>query len=194
MSKAKKIKIDVFMAYRLIISNLRYGYTRNNHLMPSCAFDEAEELIESMSKADSEMAKHTAKQACEECISELTRRFPDGVDDEFGNMGEYREFAEWCLSKSGGEKPYNIESYLKHLSLDGIRRYAVKTKNEDGSESIDGPFTLEEAIDKVFEGLTEATYTKERMEKNGSVSYAYRLISPVDREALIEPIDASKTS
>ena len=48
MEEKEYVKIDVHKLYQLLITELRYGYTRNNHLMPSSAYNDAAFIVCSM--------------------------------------------------------------------------------------------------------------------------------------------------
>lgn len=115
--KDKIIGLTPTELYRLLITDCRYGYTRNNHLVPSAAYDEISRLLEEMRGVDSETAIHTAKQLAEECISDqLAANFYDGLDDEFGNRKEAIGFIGKMVDfvHSAGEenyKPYNQSLY-----------------------------------------------------------------------------------
>ena len=41
----EKVSLGLKDVYQLLVCYLRYGYTRNNHLMPNCAYDKVKELI-----------------------------------------------------------------------------------------------------------------------------------------------------
>ena len=194
-----EVKIDTCVAYRLVISNLRYGYTRNNHLMPWCAFEEAREVIDAMMEVDKSMAMHTVTQSCEECISALGNAFRDGVDDEFDNRKHYIDYIEWCLAKIDEDDPinlpYNINTYRKNLALDELKRYDIVWLDDDGKDgATEGPYSLNEAIDRLFEGVNEATYRKERIvDENGRVSYRYDILTPYQKQATIKRIEEKDT-
>jgi len=99
MNVEKKIEISLNDLYQLLISELRYGYRRNNHLMPNCAYYRVKELIPQMYEIDNEYALYTLKQICEECISDqLVHNFYDGKDDEYGNRTKAIEFVNWCMN------------------------------------------------------------------------------------------------
>lgn len=125
----KSIEIETIDLYRLLIGELRYAYSRNNHLQPSAAYDEAKKFLPEMLIPDFKMALITAKQLCEECISDqLSTNFSDGLDDEFGNRKEAIEFIEWLLTfihENGDESyvPYNQSLYLSNLSAGNNLKY-----------------------------------------------------------------------
>jgi len=98
MDASKKIELELKDVYQMLISECRYGYTRNNHLMPSGAYDKVKRIIPQMYKVDKEYAIYTLKQICEECITdELDWHFYDSPDDEFNNKAESIEFIKWCF-------------------------------------------------------------------------------------------------
>ena len=79
-----EINVNVHDLYQLLIGNLRYAYTRNNHLMPSSAFDQTLRILKDMMQAYPKGALMTAKQICEECILlQIMNNFSNGVDDEY---------------------------------------------------------------------------------------------------------------
>ena len=99
MDKLKTLALELKDIYQMLIAECRYGYTRNNHLMPWGAYDKVRRIIPEMYKVDAEYAIYTLKQICEECVSdELMGHFYDGVDDEFENMNQTIVFINWCLS------------------------------------------------------------------------------------------------
>lgn len=142
--KKKSVEVSPTNLYRLLLSECRYGYTRNNHLMPDCAYDMVMEMLPKMAEADLGTATHAARQLCEECISdELWMRFPEGEDDEFGNMAKSVQFIESMLDfvrKQGDEglKPYNYDDYEEHLRLQDAPKYNVY-KVVEGSEELITP-------------------------------------------------------
>ena len=125
------IEIETIDLYRFLIGECRYGYTRNNHLMPSFAFDECKKYLPRLLEVDRELAIHTAKQLCDECIShQLVRYFYDGIDDEHGNRTDSINFIEWLLSwinTNGDEKfkPYNYDAFLMNKALDDMPIYLI---------------------------------------------------------------------
>lgn len=124
------MEIDVKDLYQFLITDCRYGYSRNNHLMPSCAYTHVKEYIPKMHQIDEKWAIHTAQQLCEEAISmELISNFYDGEDDEYGNRKETIKFINWCLefieSKNVTWKPYNYKQYLENLKKDNEPRYQI---------------------------------------------------------------------
>ena len=98
MVNTKMMNISLKNVYQLLISEMRYGYSRNNHLMPSCGYDNIKTLVPQMYEVDKEYAVYTMKQLCEECISDqLAANFYDGEDDEFGNRAEAIKFINWSI-------------------------------------------------------------------------------------------------
>ncbi len=115
--------------YRFLIGNLRYAYTRNNHLQPQCIYDEIKEkFLPKFFESDQELALHTAKQMCEECISTELMQFLGGEEDEFGNEKASVVFVEELLGTihlyQPEYLPYNYDSYLNIL-----RQYEEKVYN-----------------------------------------------------------------
>ena len=157
MNVEKKVEITLKDLYTYLLVHNRYGYTRNNHLEPSVAFDDCKKFIPIMYEIDADYALHTVKQLCEECISELNMHFWFGIDDENHNRPRYIGFIEYCLEflrnnqeqqtrnrynletfeKIGEETfyanwPYNLDVYERNLQRDNERRYIIydNTTNE----------------------------------------------------------------
>lgn len=114
------MKIPLKDIYQLLIAECRYGYTRNNHLMPSGAYDRVKEYLPKMYEIDEYFAVSTAMQICEEAISdELLTHFREGVDDQHGNMWDTIRFVEWLRawiivnSKTPNDSPYNYSQYAE---------------------------------------------------------------------------------
>lgn len=166
-----KVEVNVKDVYQLLVANLRYGYTRNNHLMPSCAYEQTKRIIDDFLKIDEDYAIHTLKQICDECISdEICINFYDGVDDECGNREESIQFVWWCI-KTINEyisewKPYNFDRFENNIAKDELNLYSVKVINGDsnftnGLTSKNGLFSF--ILENVFDGAKSITYTKEKL-------------------------------
>ena len=127
----KTVAITPIDLYRFLIGELRYAYTRNNHLQPSAAYGEAKKFLPMMLEADEDVAVNTAKQLCDECISDqIAAHFYTGIDDEFGNRREAIEFVEWLMSfvhDNGGEsyRPYNYDLYEDNIKRAADLKYTV---------------------------------------------------------------------
>lgn len=99
--KEESILVNVHDLYQLLLGNCRYGYTRNNHLMPWGSFEHCKKYLPMMKEVDPTCAAHTATQLAEEAISELTMdAFSDDKKKFFflqeGIANEKREIhAEW---------------------------------------------------------------------------------------------------
>ena len=52
MDTAKTMNVSLKNVYQLLISEMRYGYRRNNHLMPSCGYDKVKTLVPQMYEID----------------------------------------------------------------------------------------------------------------------------------------------
>ena len=130
MEEKEYVKIDVHKLYQLLITELRYGYTRNNHLMPSSAYNDAADLLDRMLEANEGVAVSTAKQLCEECIGdELAMRFSEGLEDDFGNRKAAIDFIEYLLEfirkREPGYKQYNMYMYDDNMNRSKGMRYSV---------------------------------------------------------------------
>ncbi len=125
------IEIGTNALYQLLICYCRYGYTRNNHLMPDAAFMRCEELLPKLLAVDKDCALRTAKQLCEECIShEIVMRFYDGDDDQSGNRASSIDFVHWLLTwikenEKSQYRPYNYVHFLENVSIDDKPQYVV---------------------------------------------------------------------
>ena len=130
MEEKEYVKIDVHKLYQLLITELRYGYTRNNHLMPSSAYNDTADLLDRMLEANSEVAVSTAKQLCEECIGdELAMKFSEGLEDDFGNRKAAIDFIDYLLDfirkREPEYKPYNMYMYDDNMNRSKGMRYSV---------------------------------------------------------------------
>ena len=119
------MEVNTKTLYQLLIAELRYGFTRNNHLMPGGAFSHCEAYIPQMYEVDKEMALVTVEQAAEETINEFRMLFY--IDDKADNLNynrqetykEYKEFIMWCLKyiaeKENLRYIYNIDGFITTL-------------------------------------------------------------------------------
>ena len=168
--REKTMNIEIGDVYQLLISELRYAYRRNNHLMPACAYDRVKDYIPRMYSVDKECALHTLKQLCEECITEeLCERFYDGYDDEFGNRMETIDFINWCMEwiHSHGDAeylPYCWQGFKNNLAKDDEPRYNVY-------EIIDGTKKVLIATDVSLNKYPEYIFTKENLDFKNSATY-----------------------
>lgn len=87
--------------YQFIIAELRYGYSRNNHLMPDGAFEHARYYILGMYREDKAWAIRTLTQAVSEAISEFSIRepFKDTGAVASSLYDSYVMFIMWGLDK-----------------------------------------------------------------------------------------------
>ena len=208
MDTAKTMKVKKKNVYQLLISEMRYGYRRNNHLMPSCGYDKVKTLVPQMYEIDKEYAIYTMKQLCEECISDqLSANFYDGEDDEYGNRAEAIEFVKWSLQwvnqheaelghKSGDWLPYNHDLFEANLAKDNEPRYLVyelRGKSKRKKLITTKPVSQSEYLNVVFDGITEANYRREthRMTENygdNRRNYTYHILSPVEKDFYVKHI------
>lgn len=184
VTQEKYISVPAIQLYRFLLGEARYGYTRNNHLMPSGAFDECNTYLKKMYEVDKELTLHTSVQLCEECISYIESVFYDGNDDEFGNREKaiefikgLSEFIEEILielkdeNTNASEHIYNYDSFLRNLSEDERAKYIVKDVFAD--EVVDKLFTKNEYLDYIFKRVkdiygddAEFMYNKYKAEDN----------------------------
>ncbi len=179
--KDLKVEVELKDLYQLLICDMRYAYTRNNHLTPSGEYEKIKKIICDMFKVDNDYAIYTLKQICEECISEeLVYRFYDGLDDEFGNRASSIEFISWCLGFILGcdnnWKPYNYDLYLRNLSFDTKPMYEVYVNDvRHNDELISKKEILNYICDIILHNDT-ICYTKELIKDNLSNEYDYGVI------------------
>ena len=172
-----KVEVNLKDLYQLLLCDMRYAYTRNNHLTPSSEYDKIKKIICEMFKVDSEYAIYTLKQICEECISEeLVYHFYDGLDDKFGNREATIEFISWCLGFILGAdekwKPYNYDLYLKNLSFDTKPMYEIYVNDELHNKTL---ISKNQIIDYICDNVVcsdDASYTQEPI-VNLSTEYDY---------------------
>ena len=208
MDTTKTMNVSLKNVYQLLISEMRYGYRRNNHLMPSCCYDKVKTLVPQMYEVDKEYAVYTMKQLCEECISDqLSANFYDGEDDEYGNRAEAIEFIKWSLQwinqheaeldhKSGDWLPYNHDLFEANLAKDNEPRYLVyelRGKSKRKKLITTKPVSQNEYLNVVFNGIAEANYRREahRMTENygdNRRSYTYHILSPVEKDFYVKHI------
>ncbi len=204
MDTAKTMNVSLKNVYQLLISEMRYGYRRNNHLMPSCGYDKVKTLVPQMYEVDKEYAAYTMKQLCEECISDqLAANFYDGEDDEFGNRAEAIKFINWSIQwvnqhekNSNNWLPYNHDLFVANLAKDDEPRYLVyelRGKSKRKKLITVEPVSQNEYMNVVFDGITEANYSREthKMTENygdNRRSYTYHILSPVEKDFYVKHI------
>ena len=208
MDTAKTMNVSLKNVYQLLISEMRYGYRRNNHLMPSCGYDKVKTLVPQMYEIDKEYAIYTMKQLCEECISDqLSANFYGGEDDEYGNRTEAIEFVKWSMQwinqhetelghKSGDWLPYNHDLFEANLAKDNEPRYLVyelRGKSKRKKLITTEPVSQNEYINVVFNGIKEARYRREahKMTENyddNRRSYTYHILSPIEKDFYVKHI------
>ena len=204
MDAAKTMNISLKNVYQLLISEMRYGYRRNNHLMPSCGYDKVKTLVPQMYEIDKEYAIYTMKQLCEECISDqLAANFYDGEDDEFGNRAEAIKFVIWSMqwvnqheNNSNNWLPYNHDLFVANIAKDNEPRYLVyelRGKSKRKKLITVDPLSQNESMNVVFDGITEVTYRREthKMTENygdNRRSYTYHILSPVEKDFYVKHI------
>ena len=204
MDTAKTMNVSLKNVYQLLISEMRYGYRRNNHLMPSCGYDKVKTLVPQMYEIDKEYAVYTMKQLCEECISDqLSANFYDGEDDECGNRAEAIEFVKWSMqwinqheNNSNNWLPYNHDLFEANLAKDNEPRYLVyelRGKSKRKKLITAEPVSQNEYLNVVFNGIAEAHYRREahKMTENyddNRRSYTYHILSPVEKDFYVKHI------
>ena len=188
MMKKEFVKVEVKDLYQLLLCNCRYGYTRNNHLMPDSSFTQAERYLQAMVKVDKELASHTAKQLCEECINELESRYYYGNDDEYGNRALYLRFIESLLKflrkndvLFNESQIYNIDKYYRNLSEDLRKKYIIY--DNQTQEELTDVLTKQEYLDFLV-----TSYGKETQDKF-VLSYRVRDEWPARIYSLLKGLD-----
>ena len=177
--KPKRIMVDQKDLCQFLLEACRYGYSRNNHLMPDGAFMHVREYLPKIIKADPDHGLHIASQLCDEAIGALAMSYPNGYDIDFWggcNMYEYRGFIEWLLGilrENSYSMPFNIETYQRHLMTDGYKVWTLE--DADTGEKVfgeDSPKTLKEIEDFVFAPYMESLKSGEGVTYNG---YCHKL-------------------
>ena len=185
---------------QLLLFECRYGYTRNNHLMPTEAYDKVKKYIPEMCRIDRDYTLHTLQQICEECISlNLLTNFYDGYDDEFGNRQRSIDFVKWCLEyvKNNGHQdyvPYNFDSFKEALEQENKPKYLVYEVNNDIRTLITpDPISKLDYENLVFLKDVPADniiyFNKSRLDSDKKVSLKYTLKIPTDKVYIVESID-----
>ena len=193
--------IELKDVYQLLISECRYGYTRNNHLMPDGAYTKVKKYIPEMYKIDKDYALRTLQQICEECISlNLLTNFYDGYDDEFDNRQSCIDFIKWCLDYINNNwnqnyVPYNFDSFKEALEQENKPKYLVYEVNNDIKTLITPtPVSKLEYEDMIFfkdKIMTDKPiyFNKIRLDSDKKVSLKYILKTPVNKIYIVESID-----
>ena len=170
MIEDKKIEISVNNLTKLLISECRYGYTRNNHLMPSCAYNDAEKYLQEIVQVDEDAAIRCAKQLCEECISdELACKFYDGLDTECNNMKEAIDFVDFLLNfieeKGVNWKPYNYSTYTDIINIRDGKKFNLYKITDFDIEISD----LEQKGKLIYKDMTDIDINKKIWVKKNQV-------------------------
>lgn len=144
------VNIEEKDLYQLLLSECRYGYARNNHLMPNGAYQHVKEYLEPLYKANKSMAFSTATQLIEECIGDqLCMNFSDGMDDDSGNRASALEFIEWLMNwlKEHGDVPviYNWARYIKNIEAAKKLKYDLVALKPGTFEDINS-FDIDKTI------------------------------------------------
>lgn len=209
MNAGQTIQVTLKDVYQMLIGECRYGYSRNNHLMPWGAYDKVKRLVPQMYEIDKEYAVYTMKQICEECISDqLMANFYDGHDDEHGNRKEAIKFIEYCLQwihQHETDKryegsiwfPYNYDLFTANLEKDSEPRYKIYEMHGDEKTLLTPePVSEKDYFNFIFEAIdaNEGTYRSERIKVNpDSYSdkrrhYIFHILTPVEKDFYVEHI------
>ena len=185
---------------QLLLFECRYGYTRNNHLMPTEAYDKVKKYIPEMCRIDRDYTLHTLQQICEECISlNLLTNFYDGYGDEFGNRQRSIDFVKWCLEyiKNNGQQdyvPYNFDGFKEVLEQENKPKYLVyEVSNDIRTLITPDPISKLDYENLVFLKDVPADniiyFNKSRLDSDKKVSLKYTLKIPTDKVYIVESID-----
>ena len=208
MDVTKTMSLPLKDVYQLLISEMRYGYRRNNHLMPGCGYEKVKRFIPEMYEVDKEYAVYTLKQLCEECITDqLTMNFYDGEDDDCSNRAEAIEFVKWSLDWIHEHDtdvhfddykwvPYCYDNFLANLAKDDEPRYLVyELRGESKRKKLltPEPVSQKKYLDVILGDVTEATYRREThrvTEKYGDNrrSYTYHIETPFKKDFFVKHI------
>lgn len=195
--KDKVVEVDVHDLYRFLIESCRYGYKRNNHLMPWGAYDDARKYLPMMLDVDKGCALRTAEQLCDECISDqLMLNFYDGLDDDCGNRKCSVEFIEFLTNfldynSDSLRRPYNYEDYLENVKRRENLKYRVYELDSFSASANKIRELTEEAVTK--KEAEYLLYDKEMNAKDGvfnliqvyTEKYPLRVIGEIRR--IVEP-------
>lgn len=163
--ETEKVSLTPAELYRLLICCLRYGYSRNNHLMPSSAYKEALDYLSRMAEVDEDLAASTAIQLAEECISDqICMNFYDGLDDDCQNREESVKFANSLIkfAKDHGNPnpPYNFDSLLRNVGKADSLKYDVwELKDYDFESNLSPTWEFVKGLDRaeIESGISKAT-------------------------------------
>ena len=200
------VRVDVKDLYQLLVAECRYGYGRNNHLMPWGAYEHVREYLPIMYATDPEFALSTACQVCEECISDqLCMNFYDGLDDEHGSRASAVAFVEYLLEwiHSHGKDvecpsrdyenylPYDYDRYRDNVArADSLRYRVFETDSfEPGANKVreitSGPVGKREADEALFLGELGVTEGVMNRVDVRTERYPVRVVG--ERLRIIEP-------
>lgn len=71
MKRKRNIRVDAYDLYQLLVAECRYGYTRDNHLMPGGAFAHSKKYLAEMLSCDKSLACYAATQLVREAVDQL---------------------------------------------------------------------------------------------------------------------------
>lgn len=126
-TKKEVVSVGCKDLYQMLIESCRYGYTRNNHLMPDGAFEHCRTYLPRLKRVWGEHADHVAKQLAEEAIGQLIMDAFDDDSKKFsffqeGIQGADREIkAEWTrgLYRFAITYEFNAAPGVKFFTEDG---------------------------------------------------------------------------
>ena len=196
--KKEVVRVEIGDLYQFLIDECRYGYRRNNHLMPWGAYSHVKEYLPKMLKVNPEHALHTAMQICEECISdELLSYFYDGLEDEHGNRAEAIKFIrfliEW-IHTNGKENYYpgNYNLFLENCGKDNVERYKVyEVINNEEILLTETPVSKLAYKDVIFDKIGEDVVTFNQIDEYSDfprrvIGSIYRIKHPVERTFVVK--------
>lgn len=211
MDVMKTLSLNLKDVYQMLIAECRYGYGRNNHLMPDGAYDKVKRIVPQMYEVDNDYAIYTLKQICEECISDqLIWNFFDGEDDEHGNRKDAINFVNWCLQWIHTHEtdkryegsvwfPYNYDGFTANLDKDKEPRYLIyelRGKSKRRKLITPEPVSQSEYFEIMFKDVPQGVYGTYRNEthpmsdKPGDrrKSYTYHILSPFEKDFYVKHI------
>lgn len=174
------IKIDIKDLYQFLIAECRYGYKRNNHLMPDGAYDHAKKYLPLMLEEDKDFAINTAKQLCEECVSDqLAVHFYDGKDDDFENRKSAIEFIEKLLefvhtNDDPAWVPCSYDLFVNNKSIDDTPKYHIYRITTTCYERVtDNLISKNEISEQLFKLINDDEVTFKKYKVKEGIRYDF---------------------
>jgi len=109
----KKVEVGIHDLYQMMISECRYGWTRNNHLMPDGAYNHCLDYLPEMFKIDRDYAIHTTLQLMSETIEEIRKE----------SFNDWKRSSKFALVHDDG----STEEHKSTWEGDGTYRFIAHT-------------------------------------------------------------------